>query len=92
MIQIIIGAPKRAQIAFIGKMYPEFGSWEMMSHNSNNPAPHSIEAGKTTECLDDLNIPLAICGTAIPMNPTGPVKAVAAPANKLVATMIHSRV
>ncbi len=41
-----------AQMAFIGKTYPEFGSCEMMSHNSNNAAPQSMEAGKITECLD----------------------------------------
>jgi hypothetical protein len=79
-------------MAFIGKTYPEFGSCEIISHNSNNPAPHNMEAGKMTECLDDRNIPRAMWGTAIPINPIGPVKAVAAPANRLVATIIHSRV
>jgi len=81
-----------AQMAFIGKTYPEFGSWEMISHNNNNPAPHNMEAGKITECLDDLNIPLAMWGTAMPINPIGPVKAVDAPANRLVAAMIHNLV
>ena len=67
---------------FIGSVASDHGICEIMSQRVSRLAPTMIHAGSTILWSEVRNIPLTICGTAIPINAIGPVKAVAVPAKR----------
>lgn len=67
---------------FIGRTDSVQGICDIMSHRHSKLAPTTIHAGITILWSLVRNIPLTICGTAMPMNAIGPVNAVAVPASR----------
>ena len=62
------------------------------SQTSSRAAPASIEAGMRMRWSAEAKNMRARCGTASPMNPTGPQKAVTVPASRTVERKISVRV
>ena len=88
IIAKITGIPNNAAIVFIGIILPDPGSCERVSAISIIPPPRIAEAGISTLWSASLYVILAMCGTAMPINPIGPQKAVMPPARSVVATII----
>ena len=86
---MMMGAPKSELMVLIGSVY--VGICETISQRSINTAPINTVAGINIRCEEVLKMPRAICGTAIPTKPIGPVKAVIEPARILVSTTISVR-
>lgn len=86
------GAPINDESALTGKTYPSPGSWEKISHNSTNTAPQSIQQGVSKRWTEVCRSPLTMCGTAMPIKPIGPVKAVVAPVNNVAERIIIQRI
>ena len=80
IIHITIGIPSNAVTELTGKVFSEPVSCEMISLTSIIRAPIRIVAGTRRLCFAVCRAILAIWGTAIPMNPIGPQKAVMLPA------------
>ena len=82
MTQSIIGAPISELTELMGRVVSDHGTCEMMSQSVSKLAPTIIHAGSTILWSLVRNIPLTICGTAIPIKAIGPVNAVAVPASR----------
>ena len=84
IIKITMGIPKRAVTEFIGKVVLYPGIREIISLNNIIIEPIRIEPGIKKLWFVVLNIIRVKWGTAIPINPIGPQKAVIVPARMLV--------
>src|SRR5699024_9397471 len=87
--QITTGDPTSEVTALMGSVAVEPGIRATRSQVSSNSAPIKSVPGMSTLCSFVPNSERVKWGTAIPMNPIGPVKAVMPPANRLVLAMIH---
>ena len=85
------GAPNIGVTAFSG-MIKFVGMTQMRLHSKAIAAPISIVAGNNILWSASLVISLAICGTANPMNDTGPQKAVVMAVKIPVESKINFRV
>lgn len=88
---MMTGAPNIGVTALRGMtMLP--GMMQMMLHSSAMTAPQSIVAGSSTVWLDVPVSRRAMCGTASPMNATGPQNAVTTAVSMPVDMSIMRRV
>ena len=85
------GAPNIGVTAFSG-MIKFVGITQMRLHNKAIAAPISIVAGSSILWSASLVTSLAMCGTANPMNATGPQKAVVMAVRIPVESKINIRV
>lgn len=85
--QMTMGMPNSAVIVLMGKVR----SLASTSQRSITTIPVRIEAGTRIRWSASAKRMRATCGTARPMNPIGPQKAVTVPASRVVERKINCR-
>lgn len=90
MIQITTGEPTNAVMTLIGNTDWLPGNWAIISHSSISEVPTRQQQGMRIRWSEEWNSDLARCGTAIPIKPIGPQKAVILPVSKQVLLIIKN--